>query len=118
MHSSGRIASKHLRQTLVPNRCSEDRVRRMHGHQQESDLTLLPPNAAPISAPLVPTLTCKRALSDTFRTSVALSNSTHIDDSAVTAFRPNPLAQVPHVSGPEAAAQPLWNGIIPRDRLL
>ena len=97
----------HFLQTLVPNRCSEDRLRGTHGDTKlRSDLTLFPLNSAPNSAPQVPTLTRKRVVSHTPQTG-ALFTSTHTVDDTVTASKLNPLAQDPHVSGPETAAQPL-----------
>ena len=38
MHSSGRIAAMHFRQTLVPSRCSEDRLRGTQGERTEKPI--------------------------------------------------------------------------------
>ena len=116
MHSSGRIGSRRLRQTLAHSRCSEDVRGERTDISTGEKSHLVSINVAPVSAPLFPPLTRKRVVSHTHQTS-ALSTSTHIVNYAVIEFKLNPFAQVPHVFGPKAAARPLWNGIIPRDRL-
>jgi len=64
MRSSVHIASKRHRRIHGPTLCSEER--RITGTRvkevSQKELTLFPPNAAPISAPLVPTLTFEKKI--------------------------------------------------------
>lgn len=63
------------------------------------ELTLLPPKAAPISAPLVPTFTFhKDKLS---RMGKIRPKDHHVDYSGIRATRPNPFSNVPNVPRPK-----------------